>query len=325
MTSGSESTIDGDRLVEISGRKVRVRVHGDGPPVLLINGLGGNVATWTSLVRDLEGIQVISFDAPGAGRSDSPLAPYTMGHVADVAAAVLDETGHDRADVLGYSFGGAVAQTLAHRSPDRVRRLVLAGTSCGVGAVPGSVRALMAVTTPLRQYSRTGYGLMMKMLELAPAEEENQNLMEQTAAWHREAPPSPLGYLWQVAAFSNFNSLPWLHEVEQPTLVITGTHDRLVPMANSAILAAYLPHARMRVVERWGHYLLNDQRSGAGAAIADFVRADDHAASSTWAEARELDRETMEGFVKAAPLTAHVGRYTGGLVRLLHPPRTARD
>jgi pimeloyl-ACP methyl ester carboxylesterase len=325
MKSGSGPTVDGDRYVEISGRKVRVRVRGEGPPLLLINGLGGNVATWTSLAHNLDGVQVISFDAPGAGRSDSPLAPYTISHVADVAAAVLDETGHDRADVLGYSFGGAVAQTMARRFPDRVRRLVLVGTSCGIGAIPGSLRALMAVTTPLRQYSHTGYGLMMKMLELAPEEEENLALLEQTAAWHREAPPSPIGYLWQVAAFSNFNSLPWLHEIDQPTLVVTGSHDRLVPMANSAILATYLPHARMRVFDRWGHYLLNDPASGAAAMVGDFLRADDYVVSSAWAGARELDREAMDDFVKAAPFSGHPGRYTNGCVRLLNPPRTVPD
>ena len=85
--------------------------------MLLINGLGANVATWTPLVEQLTGFQLISFDAPGTGMSKSPARPYRIAHIAEVARRVLDEVGVERADVLGYSLGGAVAQQLAYRSP----------------------------------------------------------------------------------------------------------------------------------------------------------------------------------------------------------------
>ena len=89
----TQPTLDVDRFIEVFGRRLRVRVHGEGRPVLLINGLGANLATWTPLVRQLEGFQVISFDAPGVGRSASPRAPYTVARIADVALHVLDELG----------------------------------------------------------------------------------------------------------------------------------------------------------------------------------------------------------------------------------------
>ena len=310
-----------DRFVTVAGRQVRVRVRGEGLPVLLINGLGCNVATWTALAKDLEGFEVISFDAPGAGKSGTPLVPYRIGHIADVARDVLDAVGRDRVDVVGYSFGGAVAQELAIRAGDRIRRMVLVGTSSGAGAVPGSLMALLAVSTPARQHGRVGYDLMMKMLDLAPAEAESEALKEHTASWHREAPAPPLGYMMQMAAFMGFNSIPWLHRIETPTLMLSGTADRLVPMANSAILAAYLPCARLKLIERWGHYLLQDSASGAGAHIVDFLAAEGYEDSKTWQSSLEVSRGSMEDYVRAAPRSAHVASLTNGLVRRAHPPR----
>ena len=96
------------------------------------------------------------------------------------------------------------------------------------------------------------------MMDLAPAEKESGFVEAQHGAWHREAAPSPFGYVLQMAAFSAFHSLPWLHRVTSPTLVLSGSHDRLIPLANAAVLAAYIPNARLRVFERWGHYMLHD-------------------------------------------------------------------
>ncbi len=320
----THSTPDTDRFLEVFGRRLRVRVHGEGPPVLLINGLGANLTTWTPLVRQLEGFQVITFDAPGVGRSASPLVPYTVARIADVALRVLDELGLQQADVLGYSLGGAVAQQLAFQHPERVRRLTLVSTSSGASGVPGSLRALLAVSTPARHYAKTGYRVAMKMIDLAPAEKESASL-QQHAAWQHEAVPSMRGYMLQMAAFSAFNSLPWLARVEHPTLVLSGTHDRLVPMANSAVLAAYLPQARLRIFERWGHYLLHDPASGAGAIVAEFFGAEGHAWSAAWRESVPVTPDDMARFLRAAPWSAHPGYLTNGWIRRRHPLRIGKD
>jgi len=310
-----------DRYTTVAGRRVRFRVQGEGPPVLLINGLGGNVATWSPLLESLNGFEVITFDAPGAGRSQTPLRPYTIAAVADTAAQVVRAAGHEQVDVLGYSLGGAVAQRLALTRPRLVRRLVLASTSCGAGAVPGALRALLAVSTPARHYSRSGYRAAMNMIDLAPAEKKSERVGDQVAAWHREAAPSPVGYALQMSAFSTFHSLSWLHRVAQPTLVLTGTNDNLVPMANSAVLAAYLPDARLRVFEGWGHYLLHDPASGAGDVVADFFGAPDHARTMAWRSARSVNPGEMREYLRSAPRSAHPLSVTSALVRRLHPIR----
>lgn len=308
-----------EHFLDVAGRTVHVGVQGSGPPLLLINGLGGNTAMWGQLVDQLPDRQVISFDAPGAGRSDAPVLPYSVAHIARVAAHVLDELGYDEVDVLGYSLGGGVAQQLAHDFPQRVRRLVLVSTSCGAGAVPGSLVALMAVMTPLRHYVKSGYRIAMKMVDLAPAEKKSDTLRHQWDGWHHESPPSWRGSFLQMTAFSVFNSLPWLHEVKQPTLLLTGSHDRLVPMANSAVLAAYLPNARLRVVKNWGHYLLHDAASGAARMVSDFLSAQDYGTSEAWTGARAIGVDEMRTFVRASPRSAHYTQYTNGLVRRANP------
>jgi poly(3-hydroxyoctanoate) depolymerase len=320
-----EATSVIERFVDVSGRSIRVRVHGEGPPVLLINGLGANVSMWAPLVSELEGFQVITFDAPGTGLSRTPWIPYTLSRIAEVASGVLDELGHEQADVLGYSLGGAVAQQLTLQDPERVRRLVLVSSSCGAGAIPGSLRALLAVMTPARHYAKSGYRVAMKMVNLAPAERDSRFLREQTGNWHREAAPSVIGYALQMTAMSMFNSLPWLHRVKHPTLVLSGADDRLVPLANSAVLAAYLPNARLSIFDGWGHYLLHDAASGAGATIADFLGAEEPATSSAWENARTVSRQDMADFVRSAPRSAYPYQYTNAFVRRFYPLQKGAD
>ena len=323
MTTESAKLVE--RFVDVSGRSVRVRVQGEGRPLLLINGLGANVSMWATLLKQLEGFQVITFDAPGAGRSKAPLFPYRLSWIAKVAVRVLDELELERVDVLGYSLGGGVAQQFALEYPERVRRLVLVSSSCGAGAVPGSLRALMAVMTPARHYAKSGYRIAMKMVTLAPAEKDSRPLKEQAENWHHEAPPSVRGYTLQMTAFSMFNSLPWLHRVSHPTLVLSGTHDRLVPMANSAVLAAYLPNARLSVFDQWGHYLLHDAASGAGRTVADFLGADNYSTSKAWKDARAVSQEDMAALVRAAPRSRHPSKYMNGIVRRIYSIQGQED
>src|SRR3954451_6681826 len=106
---------------------------------------------WKPLREALPGPRLIAFDAPGTGRSATPPIPLSLEALARVAEGVLDELGVERADVLGYSFGGAVAQRLARRAPERVRRLVLAATTPGWGGVPGSLRPPRRVAKPVGQ------------------------------------------------------------------------------------------------------------------------------------------------------------------------------
>jgi pimeloyl-ACP methyl ester carboxylesterase len=186
----------------------------------------------------------------------------TIPAVARTVVRLLDELELDQVDVLGYSWGGLLSQRLAYQAPDRVRRLALAGTGVGWGGVPGDPRALALIATPLRYYSRTFYERTSNLLDGHDARED--------AGARLASPPSVRGYYGQVLAGSGFSSLPWLHRIQAPTLVLAGDRDKLVPPSNARLLARKLPNADLRILPGEGHLLLFDPDSAALPLLTDF-------------------------------------------------------
>lgn len=288
----------GEHVVQVLGNRLRISVRGEGPPVLLVNGLGANISMWHALHEDLAEFQVISFDAPGTGRSSTPVRPYTMSNLADMVAALLDVLGHERVDVVGYSFGGVLAQQLARDHPERIRRLVLGATMCGWGVLPGDVLSLLSILSPVRYYSKRAYALTAPILA-GGAAESDPAFIARTAGARVEAPPSLDGYCLQLMAAWSWSSLPWLHLLEPPTLVVTGAEDRLIPPVNSELIVSRVPKARLLRIEGWGHYVLLDRASGAGAGIADFLRPERLEESSVWQKAHPVSRREARASIRA--------------------------
>jgi pimeloyl-ACP methyl ester carboxylesterase len=143
-----EGRSEWEESVRLSGNRMFVRDVGSGPPILLVNGIAAHSAMWSTLESTLRGFRVISFDAPGAGRSPSPRLPLSLKRLARLATHVLDHFEVDRADVLGYSMGGMVVQQLCADAPERVRRAVLVATSPGVGGFFGNTKAMINIATP---------------------------------------------------------------------------------------------------------------------------------------------------------------------------------
>ncbi|MFL6177359.1 MAG: alpha/beta fold hydrolase, partial [Ornithinibacter sp.] len=141
-----------DSTYIIEGLSTRVRVSGQGQPLLLIGGLWSQAPMFDDVLPLLDGFRTIAFDPPGIGRTDLPPRPYSVRRLAGFAAGVLAAVGVGRAHVLGVSLGGAVAQELAHSYPQRVDRLVLVSTGPGSFAVPGRPDVLVRFGRP------TAYG-----------------------------------------------------------------------------------------------------------------------------------------------------------------------
>jgi poly(3-hydroxyoctanoate) depolymerase len=261
-----------DRFVDVDGVRLRVRTMGDGQPLLLIMGVGGNIEMWHPFDRELKdrGIRTISFDAPGAGESGELDRPRRMPWLARMAEHLLDRLGYERVDVLGISWGGALAQQLAHQAPQRVRRLVLASTSAGMpglGGVPGTPGALISMLNP-RRYRDPDYLASVAGRLYGGG---GFGLPEGHLAARLGKPPSSQGYRRQLWAVQGWTGLPWLRRVEQSTLVLAGDDDPLVPVANAQILARLIPHARLVVVRGGGHLFLLQLAPQMAGVIADFV------------------------------------------------------
>lgn len=260
------------RAVPIRGARVRVSVRGEGRPLLLVMGIGASLDLWGPFEEAmvLRGYQVIAFDLPGTGATPPVFPPKRMRGLARIAVGVLDALDVDHADVLGVSFGGIVAQEIARLAPGRVRRLVLAATGPGLGGPPGRLSALIHMTTPFRYWS-TSYAeriagtLYGGRARLGP--EAHAGL---TARFER--PPSWYGYFGQLYAITGWTSVPWLWRLRLPTLVLAGDDDPIVRLLNGRILAALIPGAQLRVVERGGHLFLLDETDLAVDLVDDFLR-----------------------------------------------------
>ncbi|MGH3205593.1 MAG: alpha/beta fold hydrolase, partial [Streptosporangiaceae bacterium] len=148
------------RILTIGGRAIRVCVRQGSagwPPLLLCNGIGVSLELFQPFVDALDPRRpVIRFDMPGIGGSPAPVLPYHLVTLPSLLAGLLDQLGYARADVLGISWGGGLAQQFAFSQRRRCRRLVLVATGTGSIMVPASPLVLRHMVTP-RRYRDPGY------------------------------------------------------------------------------------------------------------------------------------------------------------------------
>ncbi len=259
-------------MVSVGLQRLRVTVEnvGAGRPLLLINGIGATGDLFDPFREHFGDRETIAFDAPGVGGSPAPLFPYTMHKMAGVVAGLIDELGHRRVDVLGLSWGGALAQEFAHRHPNMVRRLILAATMPGVTSVPGRPAAVLTLLSPLRYYSPEYLKRIAPTL-YGGAIRDNPELLDEHARQRAARPPTGLGYTYQMSAIQCWSSLPWLHRLPQPTLVLTGDDDPIVRLVNGRIMARLIPDARLHVVRGGGHLFLFTRAREMADIVADFL------------------------------------------------------
>lgn len=259
------------RVLSLDGHQVRVSVRGEGRPLLLVMGIGASLDMWGPFEEAMLplGYQLISFDLPGAGGSPPAVPPMRMRGLARLSVRVLDELGLAEVDVLGVSFGGVVAQEIAHQAPHRVRRLVLCATGPGVGGLPGKPTALIHMVTPRRYKSPDYAQRIASVLYGGQARVDPTMHARMTSRFMR--PPSAYGYLTQLYAISGWTSVPWLCRVKVPTLILNGDDDPIVPLLNGRIIAALMPDARLHVVRGGGHLFLLDQTDEAAGLVDTFL------------------------------------------------------
>ncbi len=258
--------------VSIGRQRLRVMVEnpGAGRPLLLINGIGATGDLFEPLRVFLGDRETIAFDAPGVGGSPAPMYPPTMRGIARLVAGLIHELGHDQVDVLGLSWGGALAQELARRHPDRVRRLILSATMPGWTSLPGRPAAMSILMSPARYYS-TDYLRRVAPTLYGGIIRDRPRLLAEHAKLREARPPTTVGYLWQLSALRRWTSLPWLHRLRQRTLVLAGDDDPIIPLANARIIASRIPDGRLHVVKGGGHLFLFTRADEMATIITDFL------------------------------------------------------
>jgi poly(3-hydroxyalkanoate) depolymerase len=224
-------------------QRIRVNVRrGTGIPLVLCNGIGAGLEVLDPLVAELDPkTTIVRFDVPGAGGSPASRLPYGFPYLAWVLGRLITTLGFDVVDVLGLSWGGALAQQFALQNPRRCRRLVLVATASGALMVPGRPRVLAKMLTP-RRFTDPDYAASIAGELYGGAATRNRDditklFLQQLHAGSRS------GYLHQLLAGAVWTSLPVLPLIRQQTLIVAGTDDPIIPIANARIMKRFLPHA----------------------------------------------------------------------------------
>jgi poly(3-hydroxyalkanoate) depolymerase len=243
------------RSMVVEGRPLRIDVRpgtGRQPPLLLVNGVGASLELLQPFVDALDpALEVIRFDVPGVGGSPLPGLPYRFTGLSRLMARLLSELGHDEADVLGISWGGGVAQHFALLQRHRCRRLVLVATATG-----------SLDRKYLQDNAASLYG--------GSARSQPEHIGALMHAENRVGPA--LGYVYQLAAGAGWTSLPFLPLIRQPTLILSGDDDPLIPLANARLMHSLIRRSQLHVYHG-GHLGLVTEADELAPVVGRFLAA----------------------------------------------------
>jgi poly(3-hydroxyalkanoate) depolymerase len=253
------------RTITVKRQRLRIAIrpgNGTRTPLLLMNGIGVNLEVLQQFIDALDpAIEVIRFDVPGTGGSPAPTVPYRFSALARLVTQMLEQLGYQQVDVLGVSWGGGLAQQFAYQFPERCRRLILVSIGTGALMVPGNPSVLMKIATP-RRYQDPAHmaqiageiygGKVRKQPELAREFAQSARL------------GSMLGYIYQLLGAVGWTSIFWLRKLRQPTLILHGDEDPLVPPVNAKIMHRLIPHAKL--------YIFHDGHLGIGTSAQELAQ-----------------------------------------------------
>jgi poly(3-hydroxyalkanoate) depolymerase len=237
-------------------------------PLLIFNGIGANLELVFPFVDALDpDMEVIAFDVPGVGGSSTPSRPFRFPGLAKLTARMLDYLNYGQVNVIGVSWGGALAQQFAYDYPERCKKLVLAATAAGAVMVPGKPRVLWLMASP-RRYIQPSHVIRIAPEIYGGAFRRDPHLAANHAAKVRSS--GKLGYYWQLFAGMGWTSIHWLHKIRQPTLILAGDDDPLIPLINMRMLAWRIPNAQLHIIDD-GHLFLITRAEAVAPIIMKFL------------------------------------------------------
>lgn len=260
--------------VTLGGRTLRVAVWRtelagkagvDKPrPILFFNGIGANIELMTPLADWFTDRDIITFDMPGVGQSPTALLPYRPWQICRHVTKLLDKYGFDKVDVMGVSWGGAMAQQFAFQCPKRTGKLILAATSMGMVMVPGDPEVLIKMASPRRYVDKDYMLANFRSLYGGDATGSGDHAS-------RLLPPSTMGYLHQLGCMLGWTSAWFLPFLKAPTLVMMGDRDKIVPAINGQWIANLLPKGQLHIVPNGGHLFLVSAAQSVVPIMRDFL------------------------------------------------------
>jgi pimeloyl-ACP methyl ester carboxylesterase len=241
--------------VRANGQELYFEIHGDGPALVLIMGIGYDSSLWKlhQVPALSERFQVVVFDNRDVGRSSQATQSYTIADMADDVAGLLDALGIQRAHLVSLSMGSMIAQEFALRHPDRLDRLVL----CGSGAAPArSAFDPIGIWSWVKTRDATGEAFAAQQFVWLFSSRflRDETAVRQTMALlaSNPHPVDAAAYTRQAQAYVRHDALDRLPRITAPTLVVTGEQDLLTPPWISEEVARAIPGARLEVIRGEG-------------------------------------------------------------------------
>lgn len=260
-------------MVTVDGRTLRVafwkasKTSGEPKmPLLFFNGIGANIEAMAPLPEALSDRDFITFDMPGVGESPDPVVPYNAILMARIAAQILDKYELPIVDVMGVSWGGAMAQQFALQYGERTHKLILAATTAGMLMMPGNPKALVKMADPRRYVDPDFMRKHFNTLYGGSGEGSEGHI-------GRIKPPSKTGYFYQLLAMLGWTSAPFLPFMKKETLIVIGDDDQIVVPVNGQFLHMLIPNSKLVIIEGGGHLFMLSHREETIAALREFLDA----------------------------------------------------
>jgi 3-oxoadipate enol-lactonase len=260
--------------VEVNGTKLYYETHGQGKPLVLIQGCGGNITMWESQIEPLsKHFQLILFDNRGSGRSQVTPGDYTIPMLAKDTAGLIEQLGIEKAHILGWSMGGMIAQELAIARPDLVDKLII---SASASKFPESSIFLWQGFSDLLRHQQ--YEPLSRWHMSLCFSHNFFNNPETVAAtldglMNLPYPVTVEGFTSQTAALFNYDRRGQLQNLKMPTLLLGAEEDRFFPVSVVKETAANIPEAKVEILPGSHLYYIEYPDKFSQAAIA-FLKAE---------------------------------------------------
>jgi pimeloyl-ACP methyl ester carboxylesterase len=273
-----DSVSSGERMPTtlVNGIKLYYEVHGQDKPLILIQGLGGRHQAWFFQVRAFKKhFQVVTIDNRGIGKSSQiSREPYTIKVMADDVIGLMDHLSIDKAHILGLSLGGMVAQEIAISYPHRVDKLILCSTFASREEhddTPDVIRNVLEVeSSGVDSMSLDWREFISSFISLSFNKRPYRMFFNLLSRFGIKSTHIQ-GYLGQIGAVRDYETKSRLHLIHSPTLVITGTEDKLVASRFSEMIASRIPHARLVEVSGGSHAFFIEMSDRFNREILDFL------------------------------------------------------
>jgi 3-oxoadipate enol-lactonase len=229
--------------------------RGKGKPLLMFQGLGQSIGSWTFQIPFFKRrMMVIALDNRGIGESSRPDYSYTMDMFIDESIALLDHLQiEDPLHVIGISMGGMIAQQFALKYPQKVKSLILLATAAHMDPKPLIDKYKHFKELPLDEAFKERLELMFSPDFIKKVQQDESLSKTLKNKLMLENPPTMQDYKNRGAAIAEHDTRDQLHNITQPTLILTGSNDKIIPTEESHFLHEKIPNSKIEIIEGYGH------------------------------------------------------------------------